>query len=81
MQAGVCKTLVTLVAWYFRENIKETETIVNLTVNHYRNVDHFGYKGLINFLKSVGREVFERELTEEEMERAFCAAMTALFND
>jgi nitrogenase molybdenum-iron protein alpha/beta subunit len=59
----------------------ETQTIVDLVLNHYRNAERFGYKGLVNFLRTAGREVFERELSEEELERVFCAAMVALFND
>ncbi len=58
----------------------EVKTIVNLAVNHYQNVGHFGYKGLVGFLNHAAKQVLERDLTESEADEIFSEALKALFN-
>lgn len=59
--------------------MKPYQTIVNCAVNHYRFDDEIKFSSLMRFIKLAGKQVFERELTEIELDQAFRFTMAALF--
>ena len=56
------------------------ESIVGCALNHYRNEWEINFPALMRFIKVTGRQVFERELTDAELDQAFRLTLVALFN-
>lgn len=56
------------------------QSVIDCTLNHYRDASSIKFPALIRFINTTARQVFERELTENEKEKVFKLAMAALFN-